>query len=264
MKRTAQMGASLIALTLAIGVAGSQTAIAQQGPTPAVDQTAPQADTDCDPATPAPDAADCRGERVVITGSNIAGSSESAALPVEVFTMDDNRKQGNQTALELVKSLTSSGETLGEANIFIVGTAGYGSSNVNLRGLGGGRTLTIFNGRRFSQNTNMIPQAALSRTEILKDGGAVIYGADATGGVVNFITRSDFDGLIVDGEMKFIDGSRGDYNASLLWGKDFDNGNIMFSAEVSHRSELPLYKRDFAYNTYQENSAQYTDRKSVV
>jgi outer membrane receptor protein involved in Fe transport len=62
----------------------------------------------------------------------------------------------------------------------------------------------------------MIPSIALARTEILKDGGAVIYGADATGGVVNFITRDSFDGLIVDGDYRFVDGSDGDYNASLL------------------------------------------------
>jgi iron complex outermembrane receptor protein len=103
----------------------------------------------------------------------------------------------------------------------------------------------------------MIPQAALARTEILKDGGAVIYGADATGGVVNFISRDDFDGFIVDAEWKFIDGSKGDYGASVLWGKDFENSNLMFSAEYTHRSELPLYKRDWGFATFQENSSGY-------
>ena len=64
----------------------------------------------------------------------------------------------------------------------------------NLRGLGADKTLTLLNGRRISENTSNIPSAALARTEILKDGAAVIYGADATGGVVNFITRDDFTG----------------------------------------------------------------------
>src|SRR5262249_23722136 len=170
MKRYALASASAFALSL--GIFAIPAASAQQG-----DQTAPQPGVvDCDTATPGVQT-DCpEAERVVVTGSNIAGAAESAALPVEVYTADDNLKQGNQTALEFVKSLSVSGETLGEANIFIIGTAGYGSSNINLRGLGGGRTLTIFNGRRFSENTNMIPQAALARTEILKDGGAVIYG----------------------------------------------------------------------------------------
>jgi outer membrane receptor protein involved in Fe transport len=245
MKKRIFRSASSIALLVCISAGAA--ALAQEAP-PAVDQipTAERAEPDA------------KIDRVVVTGSNIAGSSESAALPVEVFSAEDNLKEGSRSALDLVKSLTSSGETTGEANIFIIGTAGYGSSNVNLRGLGGGRTLTIFNGRRFSQNTSMIPQAALARTEILKDGGAVIYGADATGGVVNFITRDDFDGLIIDGSDKFIDGSDGDWKASLLWGKDLPNGNIMFSTEYSHRSELPLYKRDFVYKSYQQNTAEYT------
>jgi iron complex outermembrane receptor protein len=251
MKRQTLAGASAIALSL--GIFTVAPASAQQGP----DQTAPAAQEDCDPNTPGVQTDCAPAERVVVTGSNIAGAAESAALPVEVYTADDNLKQGNQTALEFVKSLSVSGETLGEANIFIIGTAGYGSSNINLRGLGGGRTLTIFNGRRFSENTNMIPQAALARTEILKDGGAVIYGADATGGVVNFISRDDFDGFIVDAEWKFIDGSKGDYGASVLWGKDFENSNLMFSAEYTHRSELPLYKRDWGFATFQENSSGY-------
>ena len=87
-----------------------------------------------------------------------------------------------------------------------------GSVNYNLRGLGADKTLVLLNGRRMSQNTSNIPSAALARTEILKDGAAVIYGADATGGVVNFITRDDFVGLEVGGQYKMIDGSDGDYS----------------------------------------------------
>ncbi|MEZ5939059.1 MAG: TonB-dependent receptor plug domain-containing protein [Hyphomonadaceae bacterium] len=147
-------------------------------------------------------------EVIVITGSNIAGAAESAALPVEVYTADESLKQGGQTALEFTKTLSVVGSTVGETNQFQAGYASIGSATLNLRGLGGGRTLTIFNGRRFSENINMIPSIALARTEILKDGGAVIYGADATGGVVNFITRDEFEGFVADAEYKFIDGGR--------------------------------------------------------
>ena len=160
MKSRILSGVSGVAVIVCLSLGGA--AFAQ-----APDLLPTSASADCDPDLPGVQA-DCTTNRVVITGSNIAGSSESAALPVEVFTQEDNLNQGNQTALELIKSLTASGETLGESNLFLVGSQGYGSSNVNLRGLGGGRTLTIFNGRRFSQNTNMIPQAALARTEILK------------------------------------------------------------------------------------------------
>lgn len=204
-----------------------------------------------------PEAPPTTAERVVVTGTNIAGAAESAALPVEVYTADESFKQGGQTALEFTKSLSVVGSTIGETNQFQAGYANIGASRLNLRGLGGGRTLTIFNGRRFSENTNMIPSIALERTEILKDGGAVIYGADATGGVVNFITRDGFDGFLVDGEYKFVDGSDGDYGIEALWGRDFDNGNIMLSYEYSHRSELDITERDWTVRSFAENNTPW-------
>jgi iron complex outermembrane recepter protein len=197
------------------------------------------------------------GERIVVTGSNIVGAVESAALPVEVFTAEDAAKTGSPTGLEFLKSLSVVGSTVGETNQFQAGYGGIGSATLNLRGLGGGRSLTIFNGRRFSENVNMIPNIALARTEILKDGGAVIYGADATGGVVNFITRDNFDGLLVDGEYKFIDGSDGDYNLAALWGKNFDTGNLMFSLEYSHKGELDITERDWAVRSFAENNTPW-------
>jgi outer membrane receptor protein involved in Fe transport len=202
MKRHALAGASAFALSLHLIAIPS--AAAQEGP---ADQL-PASQQDCDPNTPGVQT-DCPTERIVVTGSNIAGAVESAALPVEVYTADDNLKSGNQSTMDFIKTLSVVGSTVGETNQFQAGYGGIGAATLNLRGLGGGRTLTIFNGRRFSENTNMIPSIALSRTEILKDGGAVIYGADATGGVVNFITRDSFDGLIVQGDFRGVDGSTG-------------------------------------------------------
>jgi iron complex outermembrane receptor protein len=247
---------SASALALLFGLAGGYaTAIAQQTPTPSGPETIPQAGAvDCDTETPGVQTeAECVTERIVVTGSNIAGAVESAALPVEVYTADDNLKSGNQSTMDFIKTLSVVGSTIGETNQFQAGYGGIGAATLNLRVLGGGRTLTIFNGRRFSENTNMIPSIALSRTEILKDGGAVIYGADATGGVVNFITRDSFDGLIVQGDFRGIEGSKGDYSAGVLWGHEFDQSNLMFSAEYSHRSELPVSKRDWATREYSEN-----------
>ena len=240
---------SASALALLFGLANG-TALAQQAPD-AVDRIA---EGDCDPNV---QGSDCRRDRVVITGSNIAGAAESAALPVEVYTQEDNLKSGNQSTMDFIKTLSVVGSTVGETNQFQAGYGNIGSSSLNLRGLGGGRTLTIFNGRRFNENTNMIPSIALSRTEILKDGGAVIYGADATGGVVNFITRDSFDGLLLQSDYRFIDGSDGDWSAAALWGKSFDQSNIMFSAEYSHRSELPVLERDWAVREYADNQTPW-------
>ncbi len=217
-----------------------------------------QETVDCDPNLPGVQTAEeCRANRVVITGSNIAGAAESAALPVEVYTQEDNYKSGNLSTQDFIKTLSVVGSQIGETNQFQAGYGNIGASSINLRGLGGGRTLTIFNGRRFSENTNMIPSIALSRTEILKDGGAVIYGADATGGVVNFITRDSYDGLLVQGDFRAVDGSDGDWSAGLLWGHQFDQSNLMFSAEYSHRSKLGINERDWAVREYSENSTPW-------
>ncbi|HOZ27468.1 MAG TPA: TonB-dependent receptor plug domain-containing protein [Hyphomonadaceae bacterium] len=243
---------SASALALVFSVVGYGSASAQQATQPPPDRIAPA--EDCDPDVDGIQVScDEPRDRVVITGSNIAGAVESAALPVEVYTAEENFKSGNQSTMDFIKTLSVVGSTVGETNQFQAGYSNIGASTLNLRGLGGGRTLTIFNGRRFNENTNMIPSIALSRTEILKDGGAVIYGADATGGVVNFITRDNFDGLQVEADYRAVSGSDGDYSVSALWGKNFESANLMFSAEYSHRSALNILERDWAVRSYEEN-----------
>ena len=235
-------GASSAALIL--GLAGALPAWAQDTVTP-------------------PAKKDEGGARVVVTGSFIQGTPEDAALPVEVFSQEELEEQGAPTALEFAKSLTIAGPTTGEAYYFS-GAALTGSVNYNLRGLGADKTLVLLNGRRMSQNTSNIPSAALSRTEILKDGAAVIYGADATGGVVNFITRDDFVGLEVGGQYKMVDGSDGDYSLSILGGVGDDNVNFLWSAEYEHRSRLESEERDWAAGAYGVNPAPWSTLTNVA
>jgi len=238
-------GASSAALL--IGLAGTFPAFAQ--------------DTVSGPQPPA-EASD-EGDRVVVTGSFIQGSAEDAALPVEVFSQEELEQQGAPTALEFAKSLTISGPTTGEAYYFS-GAALTGSVNYNLRGLGADKTLVLLNGRRMSQNTSNIPSAAIARTEVLKDGAAVIYGADATGGVVNFITRDDFVGLEVGGQYKYIDGSDGDYGLSILGGVGEGDVNFLWSAEWEHRSRLESEERDWAAGQYGVNPAPWSTLTNVA
>ncbi|ADG10834.1 TonB-dependent receptor [Caulobacter segnis] len=183
-------------------------------------------------------------EEIVVTGSNIRGSALDAALPVEVYSQADLEKQGSPTALEFAKSLTISGPTTGESYYF-GGPALVGSVNYNLRGLGADKTLVLLNGRRMNQNTANVPSIALARTEVLKDGAAVIYGADATGGVVNFITLDRFVGLQAQAQYKQIKGSKGDYSVGVMGGIGEDRVNLLVSAEYEHRSRLNTMERDF-------------------
>ncbi len=202
-------------------------------------------------------------DRVIVTGSFIQGSAEDAALPVEVFSQEELEQQGAPTALEFAKSLTISGPTTGEAYYFS-GAQLTGSVQYNLRGLGADKTLVLLNGRRMSANTSNIPSAALARTEVLKDGAAVIYGADATGGVVNFITRDDFVGLEVGGQYKYVNGSDGDYSLSILGGIGDGDVNFLWSAEYEHRSRLNTMDRDWAAGEYGVNPAPWSPLTNVA
>lgn len=208
-----------------------------------------------------------QAERVVVTGSLIQGSAEDAALPVEVFTNEELEEQGAPTALEFVKTLTASGPTVGEAYYF--GGAGLtGSPSFNLRGIGADKTLTLLNGRRVSENAALIPSIAVARTEILKDGAAVTYGADATGGVVNFITRDNFVGLETSANYKLIDSSDGDYGLSILGGFGSGDTNFIWSAEWEHRSRLSTLDRpgitDPSFDFVNGNSAPWSSLTNLA
>lgn len=204
-------------------------------------------------------------ETVVITGSLIAGTPEDAALPVDVIGAEELSKQGSPSTVELLRSLPVSSGILGETNQFDARAQGSeGSGSVNLRGLGSQRTLVLMNGRRITPNpfgqvgtgivdTNIIPSAAIGRVEVLKDGAAATYGSDAIAGVVNFITRKNFEGFEVAGSYKIVDGSDGDYTGSAVWGWVGDSANILLTAGFQHRSELPITERDWANLDFASN-----------
>jgi outer membrane receptor protein involved in Fe transport len=194
-------------------------------------------------------------EEVVVTGSLIRGTPEDAALPVEVFNAADLQELGDPTPLEFVKSLTISGPTTGEAYYFS-GSANTNSVRFNLRGLGDDKTLTLFNGRRAFQNSVVYPSGAIERIEVLKDGAAVTYGADATGGVVNVITRDSFDGFEASSSYKTYKGSdKGEWKVGAVGGINTDYANLLFAVEWDHRSELDTLERKFSSLPYWVNPA---------
>lgn len=202
-------------------------------------------------------------EEIVVTGSLIRGTPEDAALPVEVHSAADMQMSGAPSALEFAKTLTSQGPVDGEAYYF-GGAEDTGNVQFNLRGLGSDKTLSLFNGRRVNQNTSIIPSIALQRVEVLKDGAAVTYGADATGGVVNFITKDFYEGFEVDASYKFVDGSDGEYNMSMMGGFGGDDTNIIWAAEWEHRSELDTTDRDFSYQPYSVNPVPWSSLTNLT
>lgn len=196
-------------------------------------------------------------EEIVVTGSLIRGTPVDAALPVEVFSSAELEDLGGPTALEFVKSLTVSGPTWGEGYYFS-GSALTGNVGYNLRGLGTDKTLTLFNGRRTFENSSTIPSTAIDRIEILKDGAAVTYGADATGGVVNYITRDSFEGFDLRTSYKAVQDSDGEWSLGALGGFQFGDTNLLITGEWDHRSEVDAIDRDFSFQPYAVNPAPWS------
>ena len=231
-------GASTLAAVLALGLSHSAMAAA------------------ADAAKSAPGGAEV--SEVVVTGSYIAGTPETSSVPVDVIGASDLKKQGTPTIVQLVKTIPSSQSALGESNRY---NGGAGTASINLRGFGAARTLSLMNGRRMADSPaaafqgggadlNFIPSAAVGRIEILKDGAAATYGSDAVGGVVNFITRKDLDGIDAEGEYTYIKGSTGDYQGSVAFGKKFDAGNVLLTVGYRHRSRLDVHERDWAIQDF--------------
>ncbi|GBF57548.1 colicin I receptor [Candidatus Phycosocius bacilliformis] len=203
-------------------------------------------------------------EVVVVTGTFIRGTSESASLPVNVISSADLEKAGTPSTVELIKLLNVSSGVQGDTNQFDSRAQGNeGAGSVNLRGIGPERTLVLLNGRRMAYNpfglvgtvvdTNLIPSAAIGRVEVLKDGAAATYGSDAVAGVVNFITRTNLEGFEVGGDYKAIDGSDGNYTASLAWGHKTDRAKLFVSLGLQKKTELPVTARDWANRDYLSN-----------
>jgi len=211
------------------------------------------------------DTSELRQTKVTVTGSIIAGTPEDAALPVDVLTAGDLKLEGNPSITELIRNLGVSSGVDGQTNQFSSNGL-EGTSNINLRGLGPGRTLVLLNGRRqvfhpysvgeqaqLFVDTNMIPTAAIGRIEVLKDGAAAVYGSDAIAGVVNFITRDDLEGLEIGGSFSQFDGSDGDYDVSAAYGFQGSDWNWVTSVGYQMRSEVPLNEKDWAVLPYEDN-----------
>lgn len=196
-------------------------------------------------------------EEVVVTGTLITGAMKTGALPVQVISEQELQKRGDPSTLELIKSIPAVGATIGETNRLNGQNAG--GYSVNLRGLGADKTLVLLNGRRMptiqlldggAVDASLMPTAAIGRVEVLTDGAAATYGSDAMGGVVNFITKSNFDGLQVDGNYSYIDGSKGDYAVNVAWGSSGEWGNVLLTGGYYHRSELEQEERDWALRPF--------------
>jgi iron complex outermembrane receptor protein len=144
-------------------------------------------------------------ERVEVTGSSIKRIESETSAPIQVITRGDILKTGATSASEIMAKLAANvGGLTDGASINTGGADQMGFNSANLRGIGTSSTLVLLNGRRLANfaspgddagvDLNNIPAAAIERVEVLLDGASAIYGTDAIGGVINFITRKDYQG----------------------------------------------------------------------
>ena len=200
-------------------------------------------------------------EEMVVTGSFIKGTPEDAALPVDVLTRTDLEDVGNPSLIEMVRNLGVTSGNIGETNQFDTrgSQAAEGTTAINLRGLGPARTLVLINSKRhvatetIGVDISAIPSIAIGRVEVLKDGAAALYGSDAIGGVVNFITRDSFEGFEVSGNFTDLDDSDGDTNVAAIFGRRVGALHFAISGEYEERSELRIRDRDWALRPFAEN-----------
>jgi iron complex outermembrane receptor protein len=191
-------------------------------------------------------------EVIVVTGSIIERRELTTPAPLAVLDKADLDAAGVASIGQILQNLPSQSNAI---NVQF-NNGGDGSTRVSLRGLGAGRTLVLVNGRRHvaggtgadaSVDLNAIPTAIIERVEVLKDGASAVYGSDAIGGVVNIITRTDFEGS----EATVYTGITGDglgqvIDVSGVTGINAERGNVVFAAGYTDQQSIGAGDRSYS------------------
>lgn len=196
---------------------------------------------------------------VAVTGTAIARPDAATALPVTTYSAEDLRKQGITSTPQLLQQIAGNNTSAGPGLNTGAQITG-GASFADLRGLGANKTLILLNGRRLATNSlegngaatdlNTIPFAAIDHVEVLRDGASALYGTDAIGGVINFITKKNLNGGNVDLQYTMPTRSGGGNSSTLsaTFGKgDFekDGWNVMGTISYQRSGAINTNSRDF-------------------
>lgn len=201
-------------------------------------------------------------QRVEVTGSAIKRTDVEGPAPVEIITRKEIERTGATSINELVRSIPSI-DIFDQGELASNSPAGSGTGNLKMRGLSESNLLVLLNGRRLPVNAiydssgagaavdiNTIPLSAVERVEILKDGGSAIYGADAVAGVINIITKTDYQGI--EARAGYGQSSRSDgkeKTAGIVAGfgdLSKDRYNILVGVDVFKRDPILRKDRDLS------------------
>ncbi len=195
---------------------------------------------------------DVTNEDIIVTGTRIRGLAAPTGSNLISVSSEDIQATGASDATQLLNQTISQLPTFntlavgagGETNtVPRLGLRGFGNSAGNASG--GTATLILFNGHRVvftgygssDVDPNSIPSDIIQSVQVMPDGGSAAYGSDAVGGVINFVTKKQFDG--VEGHVQT--GQADHYHsnvATLTAGKSWDSGNILFSVNFSNNNAL--------------------------
>lgn len=201
-------------------------------------------------------------DTVQVTGTRIKRAALEGQVPVHTVSRADIERSGLTSIGDVVQQLTGSGSAL-NTKFNSSGNFGFppdgsgvgaGSAQVDLRHLGSKRVLVLVDGIRWvnessasgvgaATDLNTIPLAIVDRIEVLEDGASSLYGSDAIAGVVNIITRRDFDGAQVTLNYgQFGEGDGASQGVDLAWGRTTDRSSLFLS--LSHTDQEVVYARD--------------------
>jgi len=208
-------------------------------------------------------------DRIEITGSRIRQASVESAQPVVALNRAEIEKKGYVNVADILQDVTAAGApAMSRANSLESGRD-FGGMYVSLRNLGPERSLVLIDGRRMGvsaagySDLASIPSSIVDRVEVLTDGASALYGSDAIAGVVNIITRKNFDGAEVNayvGQYSEGDGQKTGYSATF--GKTFDRGWVTVGGEYSDEDPILGGAREFT--AYPNGPRHPTDGLSGV
>ena len=202
------------------------------------------------------------GADILVTGSRIRRDPNDSALPLQIITNEELLREGISSPEQFISYLSTNGNGADNlaSNSDVTSGAQRGTnglSSANLRGQGAASTLVLLNGRRVAAHgltgsavdVNQIPFSAIERIEVLKDGASAIYGTDAIGGVINYITRTDYEGVGLEGFTDITEAGGAEiYRLSAIAGYGDlreDGFNIMGAVAYRWANTLRGDQRDF-------------------
>jgi iron complex outermembrane recepter protein len=193
-------------------------------------------------------------DRIEVTGSRIPRAEIENEQPIITVTRAQIEQQGFSSVADILQNLTSAGSPAISRADALASGEDVGGYYIDLRNLGAQRTLILLNGKRLGasnsglQDLGQIPMSAIERIEVLKDGASSIYGSDAIAGVVNVITRRNFEGAEANVYIGGFDEGEGKQSADITMGAQSDRGSLTFSAEYS--KEDPVFAKDREFSAY--------------